>query len=52
MHCLVKEFNTGEKKTTNGQDRFLEILRPAVLEGVETMTNEVDVYLLDLILGY
>jgi hypothetical protein len=45
------EFNTGDKKTKEGQDRFLEILVPALVEGVESMIPEykVDVY---LILGY
>lgn len=45
------EFNTGDKETQKGQDRFMEILLPALLDGVETMipTYQVDVY---LILGY
>jgi hypothetical protein len=45
------EFNTGDKKTKEGQDRFMEIMVPVLLDGVETMVTDyhVDVY---LILGY
>jgi hypothetical protein len=45
------EFNTGTKKTKEGQDRFLEILVPALVEGVESMVPEYKVDV-QLILGY
>jgi hypothetical protein len=45
------EFNTGDKKTKKGQDRFLEILVPALVEGVESMVPEYKVDVC-LILGY
>jgi hypothetical protein len=46
-----KEFNDGDKETQSGQDRLMEILLPALLDGVKTMVPvyQVDVY---LILGY
>ena len=47
-----KEFNTGDKATQKGQDRFMEIVIPAIMESVTSMTRtfaQVDVY---LILGY
>jgi hypothetical protein len=46
-----REFNNGDRETQKGQDRLLEILVPALLDGVKTMVPfyQVDVY---LILGY
>jgi hypothetical protein len=49
------EYNSGDKETRKGQDRFLDILVPVVLESVENIMADashrytVDVY---LILGY
>ena len=46
-----REYNTGERETKEGQDRLMEILVPALLDGIETMVPfyQVGVY---LILGY